>query len=82
MDPDSGRIYRDLTAEDLAQLQAKNPRIVEVPARVADAVEIGMEALRRADALREARRLRAREHPEAERAGAARRRQEQRDATD
>jgi hypothetical protein len=49
MDTESGRIYRELTDEQMRELEAQGRTIVPVSERVADAVEIGMEALNRAE---------------------------------
>lgn len=47
MNPDTGEIYRTLEERQLAEMRGE--RLVEVSDRVADAVEIGMQALNRAE---------------------------------
>lgn len=49
MNTDTGEIYRGLTGEQIEALRAEGKNIVEVSGRVADAVEIGLEALNRAE---------------------------------
>ena len=49
MDTNSGEIFRNLEAEALRKLQEQGRTIVPVSERVADAVEIGMVALNRAE---------------------------------
>lgn len=47
MNPDTGEIYRSMEERQLAEMRGE--KLVDVSERVADAVEIGMEALNRAE---------------------------------
>ena len=47
MNTDTGEIYRDMLAQEAAR--ARGETVVPVSERVADAVEIGMEAINRAE---------------------------------
>lgn len=49
MNTETGEIYRNLTEEQWAMLRGDGIPVVPVSERVADAVEIGMEALNRAE---------------------------------
>lgn len=49
MNTDTGQIYRRMTEEDWDRIRASNEPVVPVSERVADAVEIGMQALNRAE---------------------------------
>jgi hypothetical protein len=49
MNTDTGQIYRNLTEEDWARIRTNGEPVVPVSERVADAVEIGMQALNRAE---------------------------------
>lgn len=49
MNTETGEIYRNLTEEQWEQIRSTGEPVVPVSERVADAVEIGMEALNRAE---------------------------------
>ena len=49
MNTDTGEIHRNLTEEDWERVRTNGEPVVPVSERVADAVEIGMEALNRAE---------------------------------
>lgn len=49
MNTETGEVYRNLTEEQWATLRGDGAPVVPVSERVADAVEIGMEALNRAE---------------------------------
>lgn len=63
MDTNSGEIFRNLEAEALRKLQEDGRTIVPVSERVADAVEIGMEAINRAERRANQYRKNARREP-------------------
>ncbi len=58
MHTDTGQIFRNLTPEQLAALQQRDPRIVAVSEEVADAVEVG-QAVQKVYRAQHARRLEA-----------------------
>lgn len=59
MNTDTGQVYR--TLEEALKAKARGEPVVEVSAQVADAVEIGMLAMNRAERRRAARDARKRE---------------------
>lgn len=61
MNTETGQIYRGAT--EIAAAQARGETLVPVSERVADAVEIGMEALNRAERRAEKYRKNARRDP-------------------